>query len=225
MIPCPSHKYPERGPTVIKRRNIDSLRMTHFIGAERFGLTGTLSGSATTQLGTGPMKLTETSSFGYAHLGVQGAADVIMAIDFEMPRVMDPTKPIGVRVMWMPTTTSVVATDRIHWLVTYQAAKIGATLATPVAGTGTALNTVIATQGPTATTALRLHRGNRGIINANVLDMGHRNGAIVWAVEADVLTNFTTDEVAFLGLELDFYQLDTVNGTESAEYRASLVGA
>ena len=190
----------------LRDRNIDWLRQSYVIGAERFGFTGTTDGtSVTVTLGAGAPPATEISSFGYAGLlyDSSGTADKASAIDFQLPRVADYEQAIGVRVLWCPVAT-VATDDSITWSVTYDQCDVGEALTTPVDGTGTELSTAIAAQTPTATTTLALHRGARGIINANVFDADFRNGAVAWSVDVSARSGFGANEVSLLGLEIDY---------------------
>jgi hypothetical protein len=197
----------------IRDRNIDWLRQSYVIGAERLGFTG---GSST--LGAGAPPITEISSFGYAGL-------LSAAIDFQLPRVADYEHPIGVRVLWCPVAT-VATDDSITWSVTYDQCDVGEALTTPVDGTGTELSTAIAAQSPSATTTLALHRGNRGIIDADTFDADFRNGAIAWAVDVSAASGFSANEVSLLGLEIDYIPRLCMNpGEDQGALNADLSGA
>ena len=204
---------------MIKDKNIEWLRQSYIIHPERFhGLVNT---TIIESMAVGATQLLEFSTFGYGAYSIAAAADSIACLDFQFPRIFDPNYEVGVRVLWGVVGT-VATDDAIHWKVTYRATKINVALTSPLAGTGVALDTVIAIQSPEVTTTLRWYRTGRGKINAQKLDMGNRNGPIAFEVEADVLTQFSADEVKFLGLELDYIPLLCANGTEDASYRQRL---
>ena len=206
----------------IRDRNIDWLRQSYVIGAERLGFTG---GSST--LGAGAPPITEVSSFGYAGLlyDSSGTSDKSAAIDLQLPRLADYEHPIGVRVLWCPVAT-VATSDSITWSVTFDQCDVGEALTTPVDGTGTELSTAIAAQSPSATTPLALHRGNRGIIDADTFDADFRNGAIAWAVDVSAASGFSANEVSLLGLEIDYIPRLCLNPEEDqGALNADLSGA
>ena len=202
----------------IRDRNIDWLRRKKVIPAVNFGFSGTIPGSTDsgggnlTTLGTGAPIITEVSTFGFGGLLIGAAADMGSYMDLEFPSVADPTEEIGVRCIWAPNA-AVSTTDRIHFVVQYDQVDIGE----PMVTAATALDTAIATQGPSATTALLLHRTSRGVINADKFDFTARQGGILWEVNAGTWTGFEPTDVIFLGLELDYIPLLCENMEEGVD--------
>ena len=204
----------------IRDRNIDWLRRKKIIPAVNFGFSGPVAvpsgtdssgGTGTiTTLGTGAPLITEVSSFGFGGLLIGAAGDMGAFMDFEFPSVADPTEEIGVRCIWAPNA-AVSTSDRVHFTVQYDQVDIGEAMVTAA----TSLDTVIATQGPSDTTALLLHRTSRGIINADKFDFTARQGGILWEVNAPTWTGFEVTDVIFLGLELDYIPLLCVNTEET----------
>ena len=196
----------------IRDRNIDWLRRKKIIPAVNFGFTGTVSSDVLQPLGTGPPLITEVSSFGFAGLSIAAAGNMGAYMDFEFPSVADPTEEIGVRCIWAPNGT-VSTSDAILFAVQYDQVDIGEVMVTAA----TTLDTAIAIQSPSATTTLLLHRTSRGVINANKFDFTARQGGILWEVNAPTLTNFSANEVVFLGLELDYIPLLCENAEENVD--------
>jgi hypothetical protein len=189
---------------MIRDRNIEWTRTVARIPASDFGLGQAAAGPTTAAaalqgLDDGAPLAGEVSSFGYYGINIAAAGDSFTTLNIDLPPDIDPTKEIGVRVLWV-NDGAVATTDAITWLVTYDQVDVGEALAAP----STALNTVIASQSPAATTTLILKRSSRGIINADTFDETFRQGALAINVEADVLTGFSADEVVFLGLEIDY---------------------
>ena len=196
----------------IRDRNIDWLRRKKIIPAVNFGFTGTVVSDVLQPVGTGAPLITEISSFGFAGLGIGAAGDMGAYMDFEFPSLADPTEEIGVRCIWAPNGT-VSTSDAILFAVQYDQVDIGEVMVTAA----TTLDTAIAIQSPSATTTLLLHRTSRGIINADKFDFTARQGGILWEINAPTLTNFSANEVVFLGLELDYIPLLCVNTEEAVD--------
>ena len=194
----------------IRDRNIDWLRRKKVIPAAHFGFTGTVVSDVLQPLGTGAPIIKEISDFGFAGLNIGAAGDMGSFLDLEFPSVVDPTEEIGVRCIWAPNA-AVSTTDRVHFAVHYDQVDIGEVMVTAA----TVLDTVIATQGPSTTTAAILHRTSRGIIDANKFDFTARQGGIVWEVNAPTWTGFEATDVVFLGLEIDYIPLLCVNTQET----------
>ena len=202
----------------IRDRNIDWLRRKKIIPAVNFGFSGTIpastdsGGGNITTLGTGAPVITEISSFGFGGLAIGAAGDMGAYMDFEFPSLADPTEEIGVRCIWAPNG-AVATSDAILFAVQYDQVDIGEVMVTAA----TTLDTAIAIQSPSATTTLLLHRTSRGIINADKFDFTARQGGILWEINAPTLTNFSANEVVFLGLELDYIPLLCVNTEEAVD--------
>ena len=202
----------------IRDRNIDWLRRKKIIPAVNFGFSGTIpastdsGGGNITTLGTGAPVITEISSFGFGGVAIGAAGDMGAYMDFEFPSLADPTEEIGVRCIWAPNG-AVATSDAILFAVQYDQVDIGEVMVTAA----TTLDTAIAIQSPSATTTLLLHRTSRGIINADKFDFTARQGGILWEINAPTLTNFSANEVVFLGLELDYIPLLCVNTEEAVD--------
>jgi hypothetical protein len=196
---------------MIRNRNIDSLREQRVIPWNEFNVTvGTASG------GAGAVTYEELSTFAYGGIGAGASGDEFSALDLVTPSRMDPRHEIGARIIW--TVEGTVATDdAILWQVRYDQCDIGESLVVPQsagAGTGTDLDTVIASQSPSVATSLKLYRTSRGTIDKNSFDFTARQGVIAWNVEAGTLTQFGPNEAVFLGLIIDYIPLWTMNPIE-----------
>lgn len=157
----------------------------------------------------------ELSTFGYKGLLIGAEADAVSHI-MEFPSFWDITKPIGVRIRWMVEAT-VATDDAIVWQLLYDQADVAEALVDPA----TALNTVIATQSPAATTTLANYRSPRGIINANTFDEAAVDGLLAFTIIAQTLTQFGADEVVLLGVTFDYVPRMTVGGyNDTVEARA-----
>tara|TARA_B100000686_G_C16780262_1_gene971323 strand:- start:1960 stop:2598 length:639 start_codon:yes stop_codon:yes gene_type:complete len=202
----------------IRDRNIDWLRRKKIIPAVNFGFSGTIpastdsGGGTITTLGTGAPVITEVSSFGFAGLNIGAALDMGSYFDLEFPSVADPTEEIGVRCLWAPNA-AVSTSDRIQFSVQYDQVDVGEA----ISAASTSLDTVLVTQGPSATTAFLLHRTSRGIIDANKFDFTARQGGIIWEINAATWTGFEATDVIFLGLELDYIPLLCANTEEDVD--------
>ena len=202
----------------IRDRNIDWLRRKKIIPAVNFGFSGTIpastdsGGGNITTLGTGAPVITEISSFGFGGLAIGAAGDMGSYMDFEFPSVADPTEEIGVRCIWAPNG-AVATSDAILFAVQYDQVDIGEVMVTAA----TTLDTPIVIQSPSATTTLLLHRTSRGVIDADKFDFTARQGGILWEINTPTLTDFSANEVVFLGLELDYIPLLCVNQEEAVD--------
>ena len=141
----------------------------------------------------------EFNSLGFGGFSIAAAGDAVQAFVPNLLPQADLSEEIGVRVLFGVDATP-AAGDAVGWLVTYDQTDIGEALAAP----GTALDTVIALHTPAHTTASRLERTARGIINANTFDETAKLGTLAVGIEADVLTDYGADEVVFLAVEFDY---------------------
>lgn len=205
----------------IRDRQIDWLRQSRIITlAEFFGGGSQDNTNKLEQFAAGNPVLTEVSSFGFGGGNIAAAGDTFAALDLQTPRLVDPAHPIGVRVHYM-TLGTVATTDDITWIVLYDQVDIGEAIIAPA----TALNTTIAEHRQGVATTLVCHRTARGIINANTLDFTARQGLLTWSVEADAM-DYDANEIAFLGLEIDYIPLLCINPEEDlGALNADLTGA
>lgn len=192
---------------MIGHKNINPRRFRRRIGAEAFHLNqynGAAAGlDALQNLNGTPIKFDQVSSFSYSGPLFNGANNAIAAVDGQTPTEFDPNYDIGVRVIWYVEGT-VAITDVAQWRVRYKQIDINEAL---TVGTDTALNTVIASQSPDATTTLLTYRTSRGQINANTFDANAQDGLFVWTVDLATYTGFSSGEVHFLFLELDYVRI------------------
>lgn len=162
---------------------------------------------------TGAPAIGEFSTIGVGGLLVGAAGDMFTTVDIVTPTLMDPREEIGVRVLWVNPVIG-ASTDDITWIVTYDQVDAGEAMITPA----TALDTTITEQEDVGGTALVYHQTARGIIDADTMDLTARSGIITWLVEADAM-DFSGDEPAFLGLEIDYKPLLTYGpGTPEDEF-------
>jgi len=198
----------------VRDRNIDWQRKSEFIDAGRFA-----QAAATTTLvsmDTGGMVMTEMSTFGFGGLLVGATGDKATALDFKVAREADPAHEIGVRVLWAPNA-AVSTSDVILFSVHRDQFDVGE----PIVTAATVLDTVIAAQSPTATTAYALHRTSRGVINADTFDYTMRQGGFLFEVNVGTFTGFEVTDVLFLGLEIDYMPLLCENSNETIGARNS----
>jgi hypothetical protein len=192
----------------IRDRNIDWQRKSHFIYPSAF--TTAVASTSLVSQDSGAMTIEEISTFGWGGLAVGAAADKANAIDFHTPREADPTKEIGCRVHWVPNAT-VATDDAVDFTIHYQQIDHGAA----VAATSSTLDTGIASQSPAATTAYRLHRTGRGIINANSFDWVARTGMILWEINVGTFSGFSANEPIIVAFEIDYMPLFCENTEEA----------
>ena len=185
---------------MITDRNLARKRLLHRIPAQAF-ITNQVTGSSThlSAFEDGDALFQEFSNFGFGGFDVAAAGDSVTALVVDFLHKVDVTKEIGVRVLFGADATP-AAGDAVTWLVTYSQADPGEALSAP----SVALNTVIAAHTPGHTTASRLERTARGIINANTFDETAKLGVLGVNVEADALTDYGANEVVFLALEFDY---------------------
>jgi len=200
---------------MIRDRNIDWLRQIRRIPAHRFFGDAVVASTITTLAALigfdeGAPEHLEVSSFGYGGISIGATGDNMSVLDLEHPCQWNPQQEIGVRCLWT-TNGSVDTADTVTWTVTYDQADEGEALGAAT----TALDTVIVVQSPTATTLL-LRRSGRGIINANTFDFTSRAGALGWTVDC-AYTGFSTNEIVFLGLEIDYIPLLCANAEEDLD--------
>tara|TARA_Y100000310_G_scaffold126290_1_gene125100 strand:+ start:407 stop:1036 length:630 start_codon:yes stop_codon:yes gene_type:complete len=171
-------------------------------------ITGQVTGASTIldSFDDGATQFLEFSTFGFGGMSIAAAGDSFTALLCDFLPLVDISEPIGVRVLFGADATP-AAGDAVTWVVLYDQVDVGEALAAPA----TALDTAIAAHTPGHTTASRLERTARGIINANTFDESAVLGALAVNIEADGLTDYGADEVKFLALEFDymprFYQI------------------
>ncbi len=185
---------------MITDRNLARKRLLHRIPASDF-ITGQITGASVLldSFDDGDAIFNEFSSFGFGGFSIAAAGDSVTAFVPNLLQIADLSETIGVRVLWGCDGTP-AATDDVTWAVLYDQADPGEALAAPA----TALDTVIANHEPAHTTASRLERTSRGIINANTFDETAKLGTFAVNVEADVLNGYSANEVVFLGVEFDY---------------------
>lgn len=194
----------------VRDRSLDHLITRHVIPWERFGMV--LGTEPISGVNTGAPVANEISSLGLTGISME-VGDMIDAMDFHTPCVMNPDYEIGVRVLWLADVGTTVATDACTWLVTYDQVDPGEVLVAPA----TALDTVIAAQTEGSVVGVKLHRTSRGVINAGSMDWTARTGIIDWRVESDAVTTYAAGEITFLGLEIDYHPKLFVDGNEDYE--------
>ena len=194
----------------IRDRNIDWLRQKRVIPYTDFNLivagTTNLSGIGA---GADVPTTAEVSTFGFGGIVVT-ANDDFSVLDLQTPSLLDPSKEIGVKVIFTVDEHPTVTTDAVEWIVLYDHVDDNEAMI----GAATALDTVIGNGADGGDTGRILRRSSRGIINANTLDYTARQGALLWAVECQALTTFDNDKVTFLGLEIDYIPLVCINPEE-----------
>lgn len=153
---------------------------------------------------TGAPLFGEVSSFGYNGLLIAAVNDSVSHM-MEFPSCWDITKEIGLRIRWMVEGT-VATTDAVVWTVVYDQADSGEACI----DAGAALDTVITTQSPTATTTLFNYRSPRGIINANKFNTDALDGLLAFTIACSTLTGFSANEVVLLGMTFDYMPRLTV---------------
>jgi len=201
---------------MIRDRNIDYMRQSHFIPANTF-CTGIVIGATTGAVikgtGAGAPDIVELNGVdGLVTMNVGAANDLMCTWDYFTPRHADPREEIGVRVHFSVNSAGANSTaDAVTLGVLYNQFDRGETIATPA----TALDTAIAsiTMGTTAAKKLALSTA-RGIINKNTFDFTARQGGMAWAIKPTPLTNFSANEVAVIGLEIDYIPLLCINENE-----------
>lgn len=201
---------------MIRDRNIAWLRQSRIISLAEFYGANAVAGDD--GMGAGAPVLTEVSTFGWG-AGNVVVGDMWATVDLQTPRLVDPEEEIGVRVHYVSLQAG-SSTDDSTWIVLYRAFDDGDTLA----ATATALDTTIAEHENTGGTQFEKHVTARGIINANKLSFAQRSGGIIWNVECDAM-DYSADEIAFLGLEIDYKPLLCVNPAEDEDVFKNVAAA
>ena len=208
----------------IKEKNTDQMRQSRIITlSEFYGANSEDNSDASGSqegFGAGEPILTEisTSMVGGGFVGAAG--DMWATIDFQTPRLCNPDEEIGVRVHYMSTSGAAVGTDDITWIVKYDVFNHDEAMGNTPAED---LDTAIGEHRPGAgiATARTLARTARGVINASSFTWANRSAGIMWRVEADAM-DFATNELAFLGLEIDYVPKWCKDGNEDVEYFKNL---
>lgn len=176
-------------------------RVTKFIDyRSSLGMIGAAGVSVSAHTGAAVEK--ELAAVGTVGLFMDDAGDMLNMF-FPIPRNLNPTQPIGVRVVY--ATGSADDTDAVEWIVLYDVITEG----TAVAVGSTALDTVIGSE-TLAGVASSLEISGRGIIDANKVtetQMSNNLSFFTMLVEAQALTSITED-VILLGLLIDYVPKD-----------------
>jgi len=137
--------------------------------------------------------------------GAVGTGDGLsMAVD--IPHDLDPTKNIGVSVVWTKDTTGTTHVTSATWGLVYALYNFGTNIFNASGGTlvaaATALNTAIAAQTVGAADSLIVYVSPRGILNANTLV--NTNG--FWGLRPflSAATASFNDKVWLLGVLVDY---------------------
>lgn len=200
---------------MIRDRNIDWLRQKRVIPYSDFNPVVS-SGTNLKGIGAGAPEVAEVSTFGFAGFACTPNDD-FATLDLQTPSIVDPTKEIGVRVIYTVDETP-AADDAVLWIVLYDQVDDNEAMVAPA----TALDTTIASALDGGTTGRILRRSSRGIINANKFDFTARQGALAWSVEEQATTQYTNDKVIFLGLEIDYIPLLCASAYEDTNVFADL---
>jgi hypothetical protein len=183
---------------MIRDSNIDWLRKSKVLRPERFALS-TDGTSALVAPDTGAMTMVEISTFGASGLAVGATGDKATLIDFDIVREADLTQDIGFRVLWLANSAPEL-TDAILFAIHTDQFDVGEPLVTAA----TVLDTVIAVQSPSTTTALQLHRTSRGIRTGGTWDPTARKGGLLIELNVGTFTTFDANQVLVLGVEVDY---------------------
>ena len=182
-------------------------RVTEFIEyRSSLGVIGS-GAAADASAHTGVPVEKEMGAVGTVGLFMDDAGDMLSMM-FPVPRNLNPTHPIGVRVVF--ATGSPTAADEVEWIVLFDVITEGSAIAVG----STALDTVIGSQALSGV-ADALEYSARGVINANAVTEAQMSNNISFfsmLVEAQAFTGITED-VIFLGLAIDYMPKDYLGPT------------
>lgn len=207
----------------IKEKNTDQMNRSRIITLSEFYGANSQDSSDTTGVqtgfGAGNPILTEVGTFGFGAGNIAADGDTFTTIDLQTPRLINPDEEVGVRVWYMTLTSASVATDDITWVVTYDTWNDDEALVNPA----TACNTPIAEHraGAGVVTPNTAIRSPRGIINPGSFTWENRGGGVTWEVSSSA-TDYNPDELAFIGLEIDYVAKWCKDGNEDVEYFRNL---
>ena len=179
--------------------NLDTKRKVAYYSYEEMHST---IGTTATDLGvhTGACVQQEMSALGMVGLLLDTATDTVTGMTL-VPRDLDWSKPIGVRIQYQ--TKSATAADTMNWTVLYDVIAEGTALAV---GT-TALDTVIPLLETVKGTAEATETSGRGVIAANSVTEAQvvaGSSFFVWSLALTTFAGGLGEDKLFWGLLVDY---------------------
>lgn len=180
--------------------NIDAGRLKRKTAYYPYDSGHGLLGASGVSVGahTGAPVQQEIGTLGVVGLLKDTAGDMFNMIT-PVPRDLNVTQPIGVRVVYV--TGSSTAADTVNWIVKYSVISAGEAI---VVG-ATALNTTIASDTVSGV-ANAIELSPRGVINGNTVTETEMTGLsfISWNIEMDAFAAGLSEDKFFMGLLIDY---------------------